>query len=75
MTVEQRLSKMEYFVRNFQIVVVGDAIVVGGFGDLPKSDGVEDRINNLERSINRFSLAGDNVLEVSGSLEEGYVIQ
>ena len=75
MTIEERLTKLEYHIRNFNIVVVGDAIVFAEFGKLPKSSDTSERISNLEKSIADFSMVGDATIEVSGTFDEGYSIR
>lgn len=76
MTEEERhsiVSHMETMIREFRIVVAGDADVQGGFGHLPKSDHLPTRIENIERSINQFNLRGNGV-DISGNFDDGFVM-
>lgn len=73
MTIPERLTKMEKHIREFSIVVTGPAQVEGGFGPLPPSTDDSQRIANLQRSIDQFTLVGNEV-DVQGSFHDGFSI-
>lgn len=76
MTEQARLTlvgHMEKQIREFRIVVAGDADIQGGFGHLPKSDHLPTRVDNIERSINQFHLRA-NGLDVAGNFDDGFTL-
>jgi hypothetical protein len=76
MTNQERLTEvthMEKMIREFRIIVAGDADIQGGFGHLPKSDHLPTRVTNIERSINKFHLRGNGV-DISGNFDDGFTI-
>ncbi len=76
LTEDQRkavISHMEKMIRDHQIVVAGDAEIIGGFGQLPKSDHLPTRIENIEKSIKNFSIRFDG-LNVGGNFDDGFII-
>lgn len=76
LTEQQRksmLGHMEKMIREHQIVVSGDAQVIGGFGRLPRSDHPPTRIDNIEKSIKNFSIRFDG-LNVGGNFDDGFII-
>ncbi len=76
MTELERLSlvgHMEKMIREFSIISAGNGVVEGGFGRLPVSDNIEDRINNIHRSINEFRLEGSGI-DVAGDFDNGFAL-
>lgn len=76
MTEQQRNSmvgRMERMIREHQIVVAGDAQIIGGFGRLPRSEHLPTRMDNIEKSIKNFSIRFDG-LNVGGNFDDGFII-
>ncbi len=76
LTEDQRkavLGHMEKMIRDHQIVVAGDAQIIGGFGRLPRSDHTPTRIENIEKSIKNFSIRADG-LNVGGNFDDGFIL-
>lgn len=72
-TNEERIAQLEKHVRNFKIITAGNGEISGGFGRLPPSEDIGERLANLEKAIAKFTLSGNNV-QVSGSFDSGYVL-
>ncbi len=76
LTEEQRksmLGHMEKMIREHQIVIAGDANIIGGFGRLPRSEHLPTRIENIEKSIKNFSIKSDG-LNVAGNFDDGFIL-
>ena len=76
MTDNERLSLvgyMEKHIREHVIVLAGDGNIEGGFGHLPKSDDLHERMSNIERSISQFYLRANGV-DVAGNFDDGFII-
>ncbi len=76
MTEPERISMvghMEKMIREHQIVVAGDAQLIGGFGRLPRSDHLPTRIDNIEKSIKNFSIRVDG-FNVAGNFDDGFIL-
>ncbi len=67
------VTLMEKSIRDFKIVTDGTFEIMGGFGRLPVSETMEERVTNIERSINQFSLEGAGV-GIGGTFDNGYVV-
>lgn len=67
------VTLMERSIREFKIVTDGTFQIEGGFGRLPVSETIEDRVTNIERSINQFRLEGSGV-NIGGTFDTGYVV-
>lgn len=73
MTNETRVFRLEKQVRNFKVVVAGNGNIEGGFGELPPSGEMGDRISNLEQATEKFSMGGNNV-QIAGSFDTGFIV-
>lgn len=73
MTDEERVSKLEKRVRNFNLVVNG-VNIEGGFGDLKPGASLEERLANLEKLHDNFRIVGGANTTVEGSFRSGYAI-
>ncbi len=60
-------------IREFRVISAGNGVVEGGFGRLPVSDNIEERINNIHRSIGGFRLEG-NGIDVAGNFDSGFAL-
>ncbi len=67
------VGHMEKMIREHQIVVAGDAQLIGGFGRLPRSDHLPTRIENIEKSIHDFSIRADG-FNVAGNFDDGFIL-
>ncbi len=67
------VTLIEKSIREFKIVTDGTFQIMGGFGRLPVSEKMEDRVTNIERSINQFTIEGAGV-RVDGTLDTGYSV-
>jgi hypothetical protein len=70
---EKHLTEMEKQVRDFRLVYVGSGSLEGGFGPLPHSDSMSERIKNLHIAMDNFKLVG-NGFDVAGSFDKGFMI-
>lgn len=68
----QMVKWMEHNIREFKIIVSGDADIQGGFGHLPRSDHLPTRVSNIEKSIDKFRIEA-NGFNVSGNFDDGFI--
>lgn len=69
-----RAAKLEKLINNFRIINP-DGAVKWGFGKLHAgASDIEERVSNIERSVEKFTLGGDATVKVAGSFASGFAI-
>ncbi len=71
---QSHVGKLEKQLREFRIENP-QGVVKGSFGRIPQASNLDERVANVEKSVQDFRLFGDHDVSVSGTLKDGFIIE